>query len=283
MFNFFRTQKLDSTILEQIEDELILADLGSNLTKLVIAELKKVPTTKDIPVKELKFTVARILQKEILKYYKKDTLFVDDTPYVILVSGTNGSGKTTSIAKLASYMKNNGFKVLLAPCDTFRAGATKQLEIWANRIGVDIFNTDAKDPAAVAYQSLEYAKKNSYEVIIVDTSGRLTTNTNLMGELQKIERSLTKVIPESPHESLLVLDATIGQTAVTQAQEFAKAINISGIIMTKLDSESKGGILLNVVKSLQIPVYFIGTGEQESNFKEFHLEDYLYKLLSLSK
>lgn len=283
MFNFFRNHKIDSAFLEQIEDELILADLGIHLTTLVITELKKIPNTKNISVEELRTTVAKILQKETMQYYRKDTLFVDDTPYVILVSGTNGSGKTTSIAKLATYMKNNGFKVLLAPCDTFRAGATKQLEIWANRVGVDMFHTEAKDPAAVAYQSLEYAKQNNYEVLIVDTSGRLTTNSNLMGELQKIERSLNKVIPSAPQESLLVLDATIGQTALTQAQDFAKAIKISGIIMTKLDSESKGGILLNVVKSLQIPVYFIGTGERESNFKEFNLEKYIGKLLSLSK
>ncbi|MDR0484717.1 MAG: signal recognition particle-docking protein FtsY [Alphaproteobacteria bacterium] len=281
MFGFFEKKKiLDENLLLQIEEELIVADLGVEITQSILSTLKKTKGNTEISIEELKETVANILYENVASFYKNDSIFINSSPFIILVSGTNGSGKTTSIAKLTKYYKDLGFKVLLSPCDTFRAGATRQLKLWSEKIGVDIFlDENIKDPAAVAYKSVDLALKGEYDILIIDTAGRLDTNSNLMNELIKIENTIKKLAPSSPNQSILVLDGTIGQTALQQAKSFAKAINISGLIMTKIDSQARGGILINITKTLGVPVYFLGVGEKEGDLKEFKLQEYIKKLL----
>ncbi|MDR2008512.1 MAG: signal recognition particle-docking protein FtsY [Alphaproteobacteria bacterium] len=281
MFGFFeKKQVLDDNLLMQIEEDLILADLGVEITQNILATLKKTKLNAELSLQELKEIVINILYDSVAAFYKEDQMFINSTPFIILVSGTNGSGKTTSIAKLAKYYKNLGLKVLLAPCDTFRAGATRQLKMWSEKIGVDIFiDENIKDPAAVAYKSVELALNNNYEILIVDTAGRLDTNANLMSELKKIETTIKKLAPLAPNQSILVLDGTIGQTALNQAQAFAKIINITGLLMTKVDSQARGGILINLTKTLQIPVYFLGVGEGADDLREFNLKQYIENLL----
>ncbi|MCL2567774.1 MAG: signal recognition particle-docking protein FtsY [Alphaproteobacteria bacterium] len=280
MFGFFEKKRiLDEDFLMQIEEDLILSDIGVEITQDILAKLKKTKLNAEISLEELKETVISILYESVAAFYKSDKIFIDSTPFIILVSGTNGSGKTTSIAKLAKHYKDLGLKVLLAPCDTFRAGAAVQLKNWGEKIGVDVFwAEDVKDPAAVAYKAVEQALQG-YEILIVDTAGRLDTNSGLMAELKKIESTIKKLAPNSPNQSILVLDGTIGQTAIAQAVSFAKQINITGLIMTKIDSQARGGILINITKTIGVPVYFLGIGEKESDLKEFHLQEYIKDLL----
>ncbi len=282
MFGFLKSKKvLNEELLNEIEEELILSDIGVEMTLSVLSALKKTKMNTEISIDELKELVYNILYTNVSQFYKSDNIFVNAIPYIMLVSGTNGSGKTTSIAKLAKYFKELGLNVLLSPCDTFRAGASTQLKLWSEKIGVDIFwDENTKDPSAVAYKSVDMVLKNNYEVLIIDTAGRLDTNSGLMDELKKIDNTIKKLIPDAPHQSILVLDGTIGQTALSQALSFSKAINITGLIITKVDSQAKGGILINVTKNLKVPVYFLGVGEKEDNLKEFNLAEYIKNLLN---
>jgi fused signal recognition particle receptor len=192
----------------------------------------------------------------------------------------NGGGKTTTIAKLAWRYKNQGKKVLLVAADTFRAGATTQLEVWAERIGVDVVTgPDGCDPSSLCYDGLKKAKEGNYDLVIVDTAGRLQNKVNLMNELAKMRRVMTKIIPEAPHETFLVIDANTGQNGIEQAKVFKEATPLTGIVITKMDGTSKGGIILPIRDKLGIPVRFIGLGEKMEDLKEFDLDDYLYGLL----
>jgi fused signal recognition particle receptor len=203
----------------------------------------------------------------------------EDGPTVILMVGVNGVGKTTSIAKLAYKFKNDGNKVLLVAGDTFRAGAVEQLDVWASRLGVDIVKGNEKeDPSSVYYRGVNKAKTEGYDIVICDSAGRLQTKTNLMDELSKMRRVLSKEVEGAPHEVMLVIDATTGQNGVIQASSFAKATGVDSIILTKMDSTSKGGIILSIREELGIPVKYIGLGEKLEDLEEFDLEEYVYGL-----
>ncbi|MCX7769992.1 MAG: signal recognition particle-docking protein FtsY [Proteobacteria bacterium] len=262
---------IDESLWEELETLLITSDVGVETSSLIIKNLKK-QSFKDS--EDLKIGLINEITK-ILSPYARVINNNQAKPYVIMIVGVNGVGKTTTIAKLSKFFINNGKKVVLGAADTFRAAAIEQLEIWANRLGIDIVKQkENADPAAVAFDSLQFAKSKGHDVLIIDTAGRLHTKTNLMEELKKIKRVLQKVSPEYPHETFLVLDATLGQNTINQAKVFNEAINATGIIMTKLDGTAKGGVLINVVNSLKIPVYFVGVGEGIDDLEVFDAKSF---------
>ena len=211
---------------------------------------------------------------------EEQPLHLDTTPSVILVIGVNGVGKTTSIAKIANVLKSQKKKVVLAAADTFRAGAIDQLQIWADRIGVDLIKqSEGSDPAAVVFDAVGAAKKRDADVLIVDTAGRLHNKKNLMAELSKINRVIDRELPDASRETLLVLDSTTGQNAVNQAKEFKNAADITGLVLTKLDGTAKGGIVFSIKKELDIPVKFIGVGEQVDDLQPFNASDFVNAIL----
>lgn len=262
----FGRSVIDDEAWEELETLLITSDVGLQTSSIIIKNLKK-QNFKDTE------SLKKGLIEEVTKLLSPYTQEIDINrckPFVIMVVGVNGVGKTTTIAKLSKYFLNKNKKVLLGAADTFRAAAIEQLEIWAKRLGVDIVKQrENADPAAVAFDSLQFAVAKNYDVLIIDTAGRLHTKTNLMEELKKIKRVLQKVSPEYPNETLLILDATLGQNTINQAKVFNESINASGIIMTKLDGTAKGGVLINVITSLKIPIYFIGVGEGVDDLEVF--------------
>ncbi|MFA5283484.1 MAG: signal recognition particle-docking protein FtsY [Bacilli bacterium] len=275
--------QVNKEYFEELEQLLIEADVGVGLTLHVIDELLNESKQKHIhnpdQINEM------LIDKMYVEYATKgddiqnDISFVQDGVTVLLVSGVNGVGKTTTIAKIAYRYLHQGKKVMLAAADTFRAGAVEQLSVWANRIGVDIVaGQESEDPSSVAYKAAEKAKRGQIDLLIIDTAGRLQTKNNLMLELSKISRVLGKEIPGAPHESFLVIDATTGQNGVLQAKSFAEASKITGIVVSKMDGTSKGGIILSIRNELGIPVRFIGLGEKIDDLEEFDLEKYLYGL-----
>jgi fused signal recognition particle receptor len=257
---------IDDAVWEDLETLLITSDVGVETSSLIIKNLKK-QGFKDIEM------LKKGLIDEVAKLLSPYSIVIDvnkSKPYVIMVVGVNGVGKTTTIAKLSKYFLNQNKKVILGAADTFRAAAIEQLEIWAKRLGVDIVKQrENADPAAVAYDSLQFAKAKNYDVLIIDTAGRLHTKSNLMEELKKIKRVLQKVSPEYPNETILILDATLGQNTISQAKVFTDSVNATGVIMTKLDGTAKGGVLINVVTSLKIPIYFVGVGEGVDDLEVF--------------
>jgi fused signal recognition particle receptor len=204
--------------------------------------------------------------------------FIDNGPTVILFVGVNGVGKTTTIGKIANMYKNKGKKVMLVAGDTFRAGAIEQLEEWGNRTGTRVVSGSSKDPSSVIYDALEIAKNEKYDMVMIDTAGRLQNKNNLMEELAKINRVIKKIIPEAPHETLLVIDATTGQNGISQAKSFKEITDITGIVLTKLDGTAKGGIVLAIKEEVNIPVKFVGLGEREDQIEAFDIEKYIYGL-----
>lgn len=266
--------KVDEELFESLEEALIMADLGFETSTYIIEELRDRVKTKRIndgnDVKaELQDVIADIL-------CERDTsMRLETTPSVILVIGVNGVGKTTSIGKLATHYKNQGKKVLLAAADTFRAAAIDQLDIWAQRSGCDIIkHQENSDPAAVVYDACTAAKARGVDVLICDTAGRLHNKKNLMAELEKISRVISRELPGCSRETLLVLDATTGQNAVSQAQLFKEAADITGIILTKLDGTAKGGIIISISKEQALPVKFVGVGEGIDDLQEFDPRDF---------
>jgi fused signal recognition particle receptor len=215
----------------------------------------------------------------ILDENRKEMDLDSHKPYIILVIGVNGSGKTTTIGKLASNWKAEGKKVMLAAGDTFRAAAIEQLQAWAERIDVPIIQQKSgADPSAVAYDAVEAGKARDMDIVIIDTAGRLQTNHNLMEELKKIKRVIGKIMPGAPHETLLVLDSSIGQNSVSQAKLFNEALSVDGLVMTKLDGTGKGGVLLNITQELQLPVRFIGVGEKAEDLQPFAAKEFVQAL-----
>ena len=269
--------KVDEELLEELEEILITADVGVNVTESIIDELrgriKKGKLTETAAVKEalMELLAEKIGEGEPLK--------VGTTPSVILVIGVNGVGKTTSIAKIANVLKNEGKSVLLAAADTFRAAAIDQLQVWADRVGVELIrHEEGSDPAAVVFDAVKAAKNRGADVVIVDTAGRLHNKKNLMDELSKINRIIDREAPGCDRENLLVLDATTGQNAIIQAKEFKTSASLTGLVLTKLDGTAKGGIVFSIKEELGIPVKFIGVGEQMDDLQYFVANDFVSAL-----
>ena len=273
--NLFKSfVKVDEDMLEELEELLIMADVGAISTEEIIEQLRD--RIKDERITEPED--CRVALQEILVGMIGDgePLKLDTTPSVILVIGVNGVGKTTSIAKIANRLKQQGKHVVLAAADTFRAAAIDQLQVWADRVGVELIkHTEGSDPAAVVFDAVSAAKKRAADVLIVDTAGRLHNKKNLMDELAKINRVIERELPGASRETLLVLDAATGQNAVSQAKEFKNAANITGLILTKLDGTAKGGIVFSIKKELAIPVKFIGVGEKMDDMQEFDAKDFV--------
>ena len=266
--------KVDEELFESLEEALIMADLGFETSTYIIEELRDRVKTKHITdgndVKtELQNVIADILTE------CDTSMHLETTPSVILVIGVNGVGKTTNIGKLAAYYKGQGKKVLLAAADTFRAAAIDQLDVWAQRSGCDIIkHQENSDPAAVVFDACTAAKARGADILICDTAGRLHNKKNLMAELEKISRVINRELPGCSRETLLVLDATTGQNAVSQAQLFKEAADITGIILTKLDGTAKGGIIIPICKEQSLPVKFVGVGEGIDDLQEFNPMDF---------
>ena len=274
----FRGRTVDESLLEEFEELLIMADVGPQAANEITTALKEqVKRGKVRNEEELK----SVLKAEIKKILKQGTkiMCAGEKPYVILTVGVNGVGKTTTIGKLARRFTDNGFTVTLAAADKFRAAAIEQLEIWAQRAGAQVVkHRSGADPAAVAFDAVKSARSKNIDVVIIDTAGRLHTKTNLMEELKKISRVISKETPSAPHEVLLVVDATSGQNAINQAKIFNQAVKITGIALTKLDGTAKGGIILAINKELGIPVKLIGIGEGVDDLQDFNADEFVEAL-----
>lgn len=272
---------IDEEYYEELEDILITADIGVNTVMSFIDRLRKRVKQENIKSSE---ELKEIIVDEMFIIYVQNEIIVNkinenkEGPTVILFVGVNGVGKTTTIGKLSHQYHEEGKKVLLVAGDTFRAGAIEQLEEWANRTGADIVAGENKDPASVVYDGLKKAKNENYDVVFIDTAGRLQSKVNLMNELAKINKVISSIMPGAPHETLLVIDATTGQNGISQAKSFKEITDITGIVLTKLDGTAKGGIVLAIKESVGIPVKFIGLGEKESDLKVFDIEKYIYGL-----
>ena len=277
---FLGKKEIDEDLLEELEELLITADMGVSTSLNIIEEVREEVSRKILKnPQELKTA----LKKKIYDILNVDNSLVqtEDRPYVVLVIGVNGVGKTTSIAKLANMFKNEGLKTMLAAGDTFRAAAVDQLKIWAERVGVPVVaQQEGSDPAAVIFDAVQSAKAKKFDVLIADTAGRLHTKYNLMNELEKVIRVMKKELPDAPHELLLVLDATAGQNAISQAKQFQSMIGATGIILTKLDGTAKGGVIVGIVDELNIPVKFIGFGEGMEDLRPFNAKSFVDALFA---
>ena len=276
--NIFKSfVKVDEEMLEELEEVLIASDVGVTVTEEIIERLRDTIKENRISEPEEARQALISILSEIIG--ENEGLVLGTKPSVIFVIGVNGVGKTTSIAKIANYLKSQGKTVALAAADTFRAAAIDQLEIWADRVNVPIIkHTEGSDPAAVVFDAASYAKSHNIDVLIVDTAGRLHVKKNLMDELAKIGRVLDRELPGCDMETLLVLDAVTGQNAINQAKEFMNAAKITGIVLTKLDGTAKGGIIISVKTELGIPVKFIGVGEQMDDLQPFDKEQFVNAL-----
>lgn len=269
--------KVDEAFLGELEKRLYLADVGTAATAQIVERVRQAFRDKEI-TGEVEAFVRRQL-RDLLADPSPGINYAPSGPTVVLVAGVNGSGKTTSIAKLAYRLKSEGKKVGVAACDTFRAAAVEQLTVWAGRIGCDIIKQgQGVQPAAVAHDACEAAKARGYDVLIVDTAGRLHTQTHLMKELEKIHAVVGRQIPGAPHEVLLVLDATTGQNAVAQAEQFSKSVKCTGIILTKLDGTAKGGAVFAIKSKLGLPVKFVGLGEGLEDLEPFDPDAFVQAL-----
>ena len=270
--------KVDEDLLEELEELLITADVGVNTTEEILDRLRE--EIKEGRLKdpgEIK-SVLKVIVTDLIG--EGDGLHLDTVPSVILVIGVNGAGKTTSIGKISKRLKKAGKKVVVAAADTFRAAAIDQLSVWCDRAGVDIVHqNEGSDPASVVYDAIQYTKKKQADVLIIDTAGRLHNKKNLMDELAKINRVISRELPDSKRENLLVLDATTGQNAIMQAKEFKNAAAITGLTLNKMDGTAKGGIVIAVSDALQIPVKFVGVGEQAEDLMPFEAQGFVDALI----
>ena len=274
-------RKIDAQILDELETRLITADVGAEATHRILAGLRTRVARKELDDVDALLKALHDAMFGILRPVEQP-LIIDPKirPFVILVVGINGAGKTTTIGKLAHRMLAEGHSVMLAAGDTFRAAAREQLEVWAERNRVPLIaQQSGTEPAAVIFDALQAARARNIDVLIADTAGRLHTQTHLMDELKKVKRVLARLDPAAPHEVLLVLDGTIGQNAVAQAEEFNKGLGVTGLVVTKLDGTSKGGVVLAIAQKLKIPIRFVGVGEQTEDFGVFNAADFVSALL----
>jgi fused signal recognition particle receptor len=274
-------KKVSDEYFEELEEIFIMADIGVETVMNFIDKLKK--RVKSENITDSKDLMDIIIDEMFIIYVNNDIIvnkinYAALGPTVILFVGVNGVGKTTSIGKIAYKLKKEGKKVLLVAGDTFRAGAVEQIKQWGIKIGCDVVYKDTSDAASVIFDGLSKAKEESYDVVLIDTAGRLQNKVNLMNELEKINKVIGKIIPNAPHETLLVIDATTGQNGISQAKSFKEITNITGIILTKLDGTAKGGIVLAIKENVGIPVKFIGLGEKCEDLKTFDIEKYIYGL-----
>lgn len=273
--------KIDPSYFDELEEILIMADMGVHSVMHFIDILKK-------RVKKENITSASVLKEIIvdelfLLYVGEDIIsskihYAEEGPTVFLFVGVNGVGKTTSLAKVAYMLKKEDKKVLMVAADTFRAGAVEQIHTWGEKLEIDVFSLENKDPSSVIYDALEMAKEKAYDVVLIDTAGRLQNKVGLMKELEKINKVIGKQIVHAPHETLLVLDASAGQNGISQAKQFQEITDITGIVLTKLDGTAKGGIVFSIKVETGIPVKYIGLGEQKEDLKIFDIEKYIYGL-----
>ena len=278
-----RFREINDEYFEELENILIMADVGVSMVMKIVSEIKTEVRIRNITDPR---EINDIIVDKMFVIYANESVMSTKINYaaegltVILMVGVNGAGKTTTIGKLAHrIVHDEGKKAVVAAGDTFRAGAIDQLAVWAERVGVDIVKgKEGGDPSAVVFDALNKAKETGADVLICDTAGRLQNKVNLMNELEKMNRIIKRVVPEGPHETLLVVDATTGQNGVSQAIEFSKITDITGIVLTKMDGTAKGGIVLSIKDQLNIPVKFIGLGEQVDDLQEFDLEQYIYGL-----
>ena len=273
--------KISDDFYDELEEILITADIGVNTVMDFVDRLKK--RVKEEKIEDFEYLKEVIVDELFMIYVGDDILssklnIVDGKTNVVLFVGVNGVGKTTSIAKIAYQLKKSGKKVMLIAGDTFRAGAVTQLDEWAKRVGVSFFGDDRTDPSAVIYDGLTKALDEKYDVVLVDTAGRLQNKVNLMKELEKMNRVISDIVPGNPVETLLVIDATTGQNGISQAKSFKEITNITGIVLTKLDGTAKGGIVLAIKELVNIPVKFVGLGEKETDLIPFDIEKYIYGL-----
>ena len=282
--NIFSKKIIDNDVLNKFEDLLITADTGVGVAKMLRKDFEKFKVDKKLENhEEILKLIADKMAIDLLKYEKDLSLMGNAKTSVIVVSGVNGAGKTTTIGKLGKYFKDNNKSVVFGAADTFRAAAIDQLQVWATKVKVDIIKSEINsDPASVAFKTAEFAKKNKIDIALIDTAGRLQNKKNLMEEYKKIINVLKKIDPSYPNEVILVLDATTGQNAFTQVEEFSKIHNLTGLIITKLDSTAKGGVVLAICKKYNLPIVAVGMGEKETDLHPFSAEYFAKALLGVS-
>ncbi len=274
--NLFGKKKIDQNLLDRFEEILIESDVGTEVASNLKEEFKKEKIGKEIKNEKEIFDFLAEQISKILKPHEKNLNNLNkNSPSIVVIAGVNGVGKTTTIGKLGKLFKNQGKKIVFGAADTFRAAATEQLELWSKKIGADFVKSDlGTDPASVGYKTAKFAEENKSDIAFIDTAGRLQNKKNLMEEYKKIFTVLKKINPKYPHETILVLDATTGQNALNQVEEFKKISNITGLIVTKLDTSAKGGILLAICKKFGLPIVAVGMGEKESDLHSFNSEQF---------
>ncbi|MDC0426554.1 signal recognition particle-docking protein FtsY [Pelagibacteraceae bacterium] len=282
--NIFSKKSINQTVLSQFEDLLISADVGTETAAELKKEFEKLKVDKDLTdSKEIINILAEKIASILIPYEKDLLTLISSKPAIMIVSGVNGVGKTTTIGKLGKFYKDKKKSIVFGAADTFRAAAIEQLELWSNKINVNIIKSDTgSDPASVAYKTATYAKEKNIDIALIDTAGRMQNKKNLMDEYKKIFNVLKKIDQNFPSETILVLDATTGQNALNQVEEFTKIHNVTGLIITKLDSTAKGGIVLAICKKYKLPIFAVGMGEKETDLHPFNAEYFAKGLLQLN-
>jgi fused signal recognition particle receptor len=277
----FTRRRLDSVAIEELEDILVMADLGPETATRLVGQLANRRIERDVEADEVREMLANDIA-EILEPVAKPLVIGNAKPHIVLVVGVNGTGKTTTIGKLAKQLADEGRSVLLAAGDTFRAAATEQLGVWGERAGCRVITRETgSDPSGLVYDSIEQARQSNADILLIDTAGRLHNKANLMEELIKIRRVIAKLDPTAPHEVLIVLDATTGQNAITQVEQFLKMVSITGIVVTKLDGTAKGGVLVALADRFELPVRAIGVGEGQEDLRAFSARDFALNLMGV--